>query len=206
MEEKLISKKDLLDYTGISYGQLYRWKRKKIIPEEWFIKKSVSTGQETFFPMEQILERINMILALKDEKSLDELANKFSTNVENIEISRNYIMGRNLISQFVLEKYEEFYEKKEKYTTEEMILLLLFEELINTAALSFLEIKEITDAIEKVLSNIKNEDMLIVERKLGVLFYYLTNKDMEVLEDNLAKIILKINFADFKKIIKELME
>ena len=55
MEEKLISKKDLLELTGISYGQLYRWKRKKIIPEEWFIKKSVSTGQETFFPMEKIL-------------------------------------------------------------------------------------------------------------------------------------------------------
>ena len=31
MEEKLISKKDLLELTGISYGQLYRWKRKKII-------------------------------------------------------------------------------------------------------------------------------------------------------------------------------
>ncbi|OMK27222.1 hypothetical protein BER30_003137 [Clostridioides difficile] len=37
--EELISKKDLLSKTNISYGQLYRWKRKNIIPEEWFIKK-----------------------------------------------------------------------------------------------------------------------------------------------------------------------
>lgn len=48
MEEELISKKDLLDETGISYGQLYRWKRKQLIPEEWFIRKSTFTGQETF--------------------------------------------------------------------------------------------------------------------------------------------------------------
>ncbi|MTL48522.1 DUF4004 family protein, partial [Turicibacter sanguinis] len=66
MEESLISKKELLQLTNISYGQLYRWKRKNLIPEEWFIKKSVSTGQETFFPRKEILERIERILELKD--------------------------------------------------------------------------------------------------------------------------------------------
>ncbi|MCL2486473.1 MAG: YhbD family protein, partial [Oscillospiraceae bacterium] len=35
-KEGLISKKDLLEFTGISYGQLYRWKREGLIPEEWF--------------------------------------------------------------------------------------------------------------------------------------------------------------------------
>lgn len=49
MTDDLISKKELLDLTGISYGQLYRWKRKNLIPEEWFIRKSSYTGQETFF-------------------------------------------------------------------------------------------------------------------------------------------------------------
>ena len=39
--EELISKKELLEQTGISYGQLYRWKRKNIIPEEWLDRKSV---------------------------------------------------------------------------------------------------------------------------------------------------------------------
>ena len=45
-----ISKKDLLKTTGISYGQLYRWKREGLIPEEWFVKRSSPTGQETYFP------------------------------------------------------------------------------------------------------------------------------------------------------------
>ena len=40
IEEHLISKKDLLQKYDISYGALYRWKRKGLIPDEWFIKKA----------------------------------------------------------------------------------------------------------------------------------------------------------------------
>ena len=71
MEE--ISKKELLEKTGISYGQLYRWKREGLIPEEWFVKKSSFTGQETFFPRERVLERIRVILERKDDQSLEEI-------------------------------------------------------------------------------------------------------------------------------------
>ena len=75
---ELISKKELLSLTGISYGQLYRWKREKLIPEEWFIKQSAYTGQETFFPRQQILSRVQTILDAKDKYSLEELANLLS--------------------------------------------------------------------------------------------------------------------------------
>lgn len=73
-----ISKKELLQLTGISYGQLYRWKREGLIPESWFIKQSSYTGQETFFLKEKIVERIQTIQALKDKYSLDELAQLLS--------------------------------------------------------------------------------------------------------------------------------
>ncbi|MCC8023041.1 MAG: YhbD family protein [Clostridiales bacterium] len=75
----MISKKELLAVTGISYGQLYRWKREKLIPEEWFIKQSAYTGQETFFPREQILSRVQTILDNKDRYSLEELARMLSS-------------------------------------------------------------------------------------------------------------------------------
>jgi len=74
----LISKKDLLATTGISYGQLYRWKREGLIPEEWFIKRPAYTGQETFFPREQILSRIQTILEAKETHSLEELSRLLS--------------------------------------------------------------------------------------------------------------------------------
>ena len=50
----MISKKDLLKEMNISYGQLYRWKREGLIPDEWFNKQSVSTGQETFFEPSEV--------------------------------------------------------------------------------------------------------------------------------------------------------
>lgn len=78
----LISKKDLLTTTGISYGQLYRWKRQGLIPEEWFIKKASYTGQETFFPREAILSRVETILQLKDAYSMEQLADMFTKGSE----------------------------------------------------------------------------------------------------------------------------
>lgn len=78
-----ISKKDLLKTTGISYGQLYRWKREGLIPEEWFVKRSSPTGQETFFPKELILKRIQSIQTLKDHYSLEKLAKLLSPEITN---------------------------------------------------------------------------------------------------------------------------
>lgn len=80
MEEKLISKKELLSRYGISYGALYRWKRMGLIPEEWFIRKATETGQETFFREEVICERINQIIAAKDVTSLQKLAQSMEEN------------------------------------------------------------------------------------------------------------------------------
>lgn len=77
----LISKKELLQITGISYGQLYRWKREKLIPEEWFIKQSSFTGQETFLPRELILPRVEAILSNKDKYSLTELSRMLSPDI-----------------------------------------------------------------------------------------------------------------------------
>ena len=74
---ELISKKEVLETYKISYGALYRWKRMGLIPEEWFIKKSAVTGQETFFEKDVICERIEMILKLKDTLSLEEIADSF---------------------------------------------------------------------------------------------------------------------------------
>ena len=84
--DDMISKKDLLKETGISYGQLYRWKREKLIPDAWFEKQSSFTGQETFFPRMLILERIHFILTHKDDYSLTELKNLLSPDAD----SRSY--------------------------------------------------------------------------------------------------------------------
>ena len=80
-EERLISKKEVLEQMGISYGQLYRWKRKGLIPEAWFVRRSTFTGQETFFPRDKILDRIARIKDMKDDHPLDDLAELITTSV-----------------------------------------------------------------------------------------------------------------------------
>jgi DNA-binding transcriptional MerR regulator len=80
-DQKLISKKDVLERMRISYGQLYRWKRKGLIPESWFIRRSTFTGQETFFPEDKILERIEQIKEMKGDHPLDDLAEVITEHV-----------------------------------------------------------------------------------------------------------------------------
>ncbi len=86
MDEQLISKKELLERYGISYGALYRWKRKGLIPEEWFIKKATVTGQETFFPRELVCARVELIQNQKEELSLDDLAGLFGKEEKKREV------------------------------------------------------------------------------------------------------------------------
>ena len=82
-DDRLISKKELLAKYGISYGSLYRWKRKGLIPDEWFIRKATVTGQETFFPEKLVCERMELILTTKEDTLLDELAAKLSGEAGN---------------------------------------------------------------------------------------------------------------------------
>ena len=80
--DDLISKKELLLRYGISYGALYRWKRMGLIPEEWFIKKSAVTGQETYFDRATICERIDIIMERKDSCSLEDIAAQLNGTTE----------------------------------------------------------------------------------------------------------------------------
>ncbi len=76
MDDNYISKKELLQMFGISYGALYRWKRMGLIPEDWFLRKATPTGQETFFRREQIIPRMELIL--ERGASLEDLARELN--------------------------------------------------------------------------------------------------------------------------------
>ncbi len=193
MHEELISKKDLLMETKISYGQLYRWKRKNLIPEEWFIKKSVSTGQETFFPKDKVIDRINKIIELKDDVSLDELAYKFSGNSKNVSLLRSYILERNIVSHILLDKFEDFMGKEEVYNDSQLFSLFIFKELIESDLLSIEEIKDITLSAKRDYSKVDGDLKLIIKRKLGVCFYFVIKDNIELFSQNDGKKIYEIN-------------
>lgn len=203
MHEELISKKDLLALMGISYGQLYRWKRKNLIPEEWFIKKSVSTGQETFFPREKIIERVNTIIELKDDASLDELAEKFSNEIKNIYLRREYIVERNIVSETILNMFDAFAGREENYNEVTLFTLLIYKDLILSGLINGDEAKNIVLALKREYGRIEDEMTLIIKRKLGVCFYYLVNEGKEINLDEIAVVIQKINLDRVKDMVKK---
>ncbi|WP_252230018.1 MULTISPECIES: DUF4004 family protein [unclassified Clostridium] len=206
MFKELISKKELLEEMKISYGQLYRWKRKKLIPEEWFIKKSVSTGQETFFPRNKIINRINKILELKDEISLDDLANQFSYNVNNIKIKRTYLTKNNIIPLNIIERFELIINVNEEiYEQSKLFTLFVFEELIKIGFLSIDEVNEITLSVLKNYKSLNTKDsILFIKRKLGVCFYYVLSNEPEILLDNSLIELTRIRMGDILEKIRKL--
>lgn len=92
MEEELISKREILEKYGISYGALYRWKRMGLIPESWFIRRSTVTGQETYFQKERICQRIELILSRKEKTSLEELATELQGQHQKQKSSRKVVL------------------------------------------------------------------------------------------------------------------
>ncbi|MFW2489057.1 DUF4004 family protein [Clostridium chromiireducens] len=205
MLEELISKKELLEELQISYGQLYRWKRKKLIPEEWFIKKSVSTGQETFFPKQKIITRINKILELKDDVSLDDLANQFSYNVKDIKIVRDYLVKNEIVPLGIMERFESVINVDNNiYDELRLFTLFIYENLIGIGFLNLEEVNEITESISRNYKLLCDENkVLIIKRKLGVLFYYILNNEPEILLDEKAIEISRVNFGNILEKIQK---
>lgn len=216
MSEELISKKDLLELMNISYGQLYRWKRKKLIPEEWFIKKSVVTGQETFFPKERIIERINKIIELKEELSLDDLANKFTGNNKNEDkevllnkinkedlIDREYLINK--FSEVLINSFESIISIKDSYKANNIFSLLLFKVLIENGSLSINEIREIITLSNEDYSKLKGDNYnLIIKRKMGVLYYYVIIDNIDLFSSKEGILILNISFREILEEIKKI--
>ncbi|KKB71602.1 MULTISPECIES: YhbD family protein [Bacillus] len=191
--EDLISKKELLDATSISYGQLYRWKRKNLIPEDWFIRKSTFTGQETFFPKEDILKRIKKIQSMKENLSLDEMAEMFSPKLDQLEISRSELLEKGLISEPVMSFFEENADKRDdSFRLEEVLALYVLEGLLQSGDISLEEGKMV---LEVMLSGARPErGRLIVLRKLGIATCLIA--EGEAVFEQAVKVVATISLAE----------
>ena len=202
MSEDLISKKEILDMTGISYGQLYRWKRKDLIPEEWFIKKSSYTGQETYFPKEKIIERINKIIELKDEMPLDELADMFSNRTKVVDSGEEYLLKCGLIKAEVLTIYKDMFGGKDAYNFKEMLLMHVLQSQLDLGILSIGEIETMVKFIDEEYSRLESsEGTVYFIRRLGVGICLAAFHERIIIDDS-SKIAGEVNIKAISEIIK----
>ncbi|OPY23849.1 MAG: hypothetical protein A4E27_01383 [Methanobacterium sp. PtaU1.Bin242] len=202
MENDLISKKELLKLTEISYGQLYRWKRKNLIPEEWFIRKSTYTGQETFFPKEKIIGRIEKIKNMKGDISLDNLASMFSPNLMEITLENETLIKHNIVSKTTLDFYTEKKGKTKKLDFEKILFLYILDKMFEEGKINFEEGNMILDLLEEFYPKFKGKGCeLLFLRKLGISSCSLVSNVGDIYFENSTKIIEKLNLS---KIIEEL--
>lgn len=196
MEEILISKKELLDLTGISYGQLYRWKRKSLIPEDWFIKKSSFTGQETFFPKDRILSRVNKIMNMKDDLSLNDIADRVSPAPVNVSFTKEDLIGRGIISQYAFNIYAELNYPVQQFTFDNVLMLYVVDKLLSSGDINAEEGKMALQELMENYSKLEGKPAeLYVLRKLGVSFILISAADARFYLDKNMKIASKINLS-----------
>jgi len=169
MEQELISKKDLLDVKGISYGQLYRWKRKQLIPEDWFIRKSTFTGQETFFPKEKIFARIDKIQEMKDDLSLDDLAEVFAPNATPTDFTAENLVDRGLISKQAFDFFIDQRNFVGTYQFEDILQVYLLDQLLTAGDINQEEAKMLLNLLKDKAEILQKQPCdIIFTRKFGV--------------------------------------
>lgn len=205
--DELISKKELLALTKISYGQLYRWKRMNIIPENWFIKKSMPTGQETFFKKAQILERIETILSMKDDVSLDEIANLFNQEETEQTITLSELQEKNTLNKTVIDMFSTVCPNKQLLGKKDLILVNLIEKYLINSVITLDELKNLATMIDAHYTTLYNSDgKLILYRKLGVAIIIGCKTDDCLLIDPQAVKIIEVNLQkEFSEISRKLI-
>lgn len=194
----LISKKELLQMTGISYGQLYRWKREKLIPEEWFIKQSSFTGQETFFPKVKILNRIETIQNLKDEYSLDEIAKMISPELTDRIFQVDDIRIIKEIDDEILSNFRVALDKN-SFSYIEILLMYALSLLKQKYHIS----QNITEGLKDILYKFKGTNWNLVIIQIDQSYYVLAHPiQSEIMLDNRFKIIKCFHLDDLSNELK----
>lgn len=198
----LISKKDLLNQTGISYGQLYRWKREGLIPEDWFLKQPSFTGQETFFPKAKILARIQAIQELKDKYSLEELAKMLSPEVSERLFSEKDLRTIEEISPNLIPCFIQAFQK-EMFTYIEVLFLYAISLFYRKHNLQLSEVESICCAMKENLVNLKQtEYSCVLLEYRNTYFIAIKEEKASIFIDGRMKTADEIRLSDLSAGIK----
>lgn len=185
MDENLITKKELLELTGISYGALYRWKRMKLLPDEWFIHRSTYTGHETFFPRDKTLARVEEIQTLKETMSLEEIARRFQPGAPGeVSLSPAEIAAAGIALPPVINQYLALSHDEGSFGYDQLLGLYTFSQLLLTGNVSREEAYDV--AQEVVRTHDISEPVVYLLRKYGVPFCITAGEMQKITFDSSA--------------------
>jgi hypothetical protein len=197
MEPDLISKKDLLLATGISYGQLYRWKRKGLIPEDWFVRKSAFTGQETFFPREKMLARVERILSMKDEDlSLDDIAEAVSPSPLPDTFTRDEVVERGAVSAPAIDLFLERHPGVSELRFAELVAASVADTLLISGDAGRDDALAAIATLEEGWATVEQTSCdLALLRKMGVSTVLLLSSSSELVVESGVRVVARIGLT-----------
>lgn len=206
MDENLISKRELLELTGISYGALYRWKRMRLIPDEWFLRRSTYTGSETFFPRDKILERVEKIQQMKSDMTLEDIAKTFDGGGVEVAMSLRDVVSRGIAGPQVLDAWLSRFGSPDGENEADFDTLLsvsLLQKLLTSGAV------DRADAFDAVaLCRDTSEfqaPQLVILRKLGVTTLLVKEEAAPLRHDEATKEIMIVSLPALSAGLKELL-
>jgi len=204
MENDLISKKDLLELTGISYGQLYRWKRKSLIPEDWFVRKSTFTGQETFFPRDKILSRIDKIKNMKEDASLDEVADILSPNPTEVRSDKSKLVEEKIISEVAANIFIETFGEPDPFNFEKILYVYILDKMLQSGEINSDEGKILLKTLDEHFPSFegKNCDLIFI-RKLGISTCLVVSSPNQLYFESGAKVVSRQNISNCIEELKQ---
>jgi hypothetical protein len=197
VDQDMISKKDLLVQAGISYGQLYRWKRKGLIPEEWFIRKSTFTGQETFFPREKILARVERILSMKDgELSLGDIAEAVAPKLDVPSSTLAQVRAWGFVSAAALDLFAEHHAEDALLAVGDLVALYTLDTLLTGGDVGVDEGRSVLATLETTFPAFEGRAELVVVRKVGTTLCLLVSAGAELGLDPGAKLVARVDLSE----------
>lgn len=205
MNENLITKKELLELTGISYGALYRWKRMRLLPDEWFIHRSTVTGHETFFPRDKVLKRVEEIQLLKETMTLEEIARRFQPGPPGeVAVSAADAAAAGIALPPIINQYLAFSQKDGPFEYGDLLGLSIFSRLLVEGTVSRDEAYEIAKAAGEAGS--VSQPVIYLFRKYGVPFC-ITAGEMQTFQfDSGATLAATISLTQEKAALDALLQ
>jgi len=200
MEQDLIKKKDLLKKAGITYGQLYRWKRRGLIPEEWFIKKACPTGQETYLPRREVLERIAQIKQMKNKLSLEEMAERFSPCFKEITLDHKLLIKHNIVTLRTINYLYEHFGTVFALHLENVLYGYMLEKLVTEGLIDYDEERKFLLILKDIFTvEFGRNYEIVITRRLGTASCFVVSPISELFFDRQTKLVARLNVAAYKE-------
>ncbi|NLN04863.1 MAG: DUF4004 family protein [Clostridiaceae bacterium] len=180
----------------ITSSQLYSWKRKGLIPKEWFVKKVTRTGQITVFPRKLIVTRIRDILRYKEKYSLDKVEMFISPETTDRRFTLHEVLQIKDINPDILD------EEKTGYTYTEILVLIVLTDFQKKTKATDMVVSRLLDSLYDVEIRVETDTVVIAEYK-GEYFSIITVDDNVYIPDSNCKIVCRYNMCEVSEKFKK---